>query len=58
MNAGVPARGFLRDVLRRNADQRDFRLFGPDETGASRLSAVFDVTDRTWMQPGWRPTII
>jgi xylulose-5-phosphate/fructose-6-phosphate phosphoketolase len=38
--------GFLRDVIERNQDR--FRLFGPDETASNRLSAVFEVTDRTW----------
>jgi xylulose-5-phosphate/fructose-6-phosphate phosphoketolase len=37
---------FLRDVMKQN---RDFRLFGPDETAANRLSAVFETTDRAWM---------
>jgi xylulose-5-phosphate/fructose-6-phosphate phosphoketolase len=41
--------GFLRDVMRLNEDQRNFRVFGPDETASNRLSALFEVTDRTWM---------
>ena len=40
---------FLRDVMRRNAGARNFRLFGPDETASNRLDAVFEVTDRAWM---------
>jgi xylulose-5-phosphate/fructose-6-phosphate phosphoketolase len=40
--------GFLRDVMKRNADQRNFRLFGPDETASNRLGAVLDATDKTW----------
>jgi xylulose-5-phosphate/fructose-6-phosphate phosphoketolase len=39
----------LRDVLRCNADNRNFRLFGPDETASNRLSAVFEATERTWV---------
>ncbi|MEJ2644600.1 MAG: phosphoketolase family protein [Gammaproteobacteria bacterium] len=39
----------LRDVLRLNADRRNFRVMGPDETASNRLSALFDVTDRAWM---------
>ncbi len=39
---------FLRDVIVSNADQRNFRLFGPDETVSNRLDAVFDVTNRQW----------
>jgi xylulose-5-phosphate/fructose-6-phosphate phosphoketolase len=38
--------GFLRDVIRRNADR--FRLVGPDETESNRLGAVFEATDRAW----------
>jgi xylulose-5-phosphate/fructose-6-phosphate phosphoketolase len=38
--------GFLRDVMRANADR--FRVFGPDETASNRLGAVFEATDRTW----------
>jgi xylulose-5-phosphate/fructose-6-phosphate phosphoketolase len=40
---------FLRDVLKLNRDERDFRLFGPDETASNRLSAVFEETERAWM---------
>jgi xylulose-5-phosphate/fructose-6-phosphate phosphoketolase len=40
---------FLRDVMRRNLDARNFRVFGPDETASNRLGALFDVTDRAWL---------
>lgn len=40
---------FLRDVMRRNLESRNFRVFGPDETASNRLGAVFEVTDRAWM---------
>jgi len=43
---------FLRDVMRRNLDTRNFRVFGPDETASNRLGALFEVTDRTWMADG------
>ena len=39
--------GFLRDVLKLNWDQRNFRIFGPDETASNRLTALFDITERT-----------
>jgi xylulose-5-phosphate/fructose-6-phosphate phosphoketolase len=52
---GVPGIGdtrvlgpFLRDVIRLNADQRNFRMFGPDETLSNGLGATFEVTDRQW----------
>jgi xylulose-5-phosphate/fructose-6-phosphate phosphoketolase len=39
---------FLRDVVILNQDQRNFRIFGPDETVSNLLSAVFEVTNRQW----------
>jgi xylulose-5-phosphate/fructose-6-phosphate phosphoketolase len=39
---------YLRDVFRLNAEARNFRLFGPDETASNRLQAVFETTDRAW----------
>ena len=41
--------GFLRDVMRRNLERRNFRVFGPDETASNRLEALFEVTGRTWL---------
>jgi xylulose-5-phosphate/fructose-6-phosphate phosphoketolase len=40
--------GFLRDVMRLNAEHANFRLFGPDETASNRLGAVFEATNRVW----------
>ncbi len=39
---------FLRDVAKLNQDQRNFRVFGPDETLSNLLGAVFEVTNRQW----------
>jgi xylulose-5-phosphate/fructose-6-phosphate phosphoketolase len=39
---------FLRDVTKLNQDQRNFRIFGPDETVSNLLGAVFEVTNRQW----------
>jgi xylulose-5-phosphate/fructose-6-phosphate phosphoketolase len=39
---------FLRDVVKLNQSQRNFRIFGPDETLSNRLNAVFEVTHRQW----------
>ncbi len=39
---------FLRDVISLNQEQRNFRVFGPDETLSNFLGAVFDVTNRQW----------
>jgi xylulose-5-phosphate/fructose-6-phosphate phosphoketolase len=37
---------YLRDVMQRNAEARNFRIFGPDETASNRWSAVFEESDR------------
>jgi xylulose-5-phosphate/fructose-6-phosphate phosphoketolase len=39
---------FLRDVATLNREQRNFRIFGPDETLSNRLGSVFEVTNRQW----------
>jgi xylulose-5-phosphate/fructose-6-phosphate phosphoketolase len=39
---------FVRDIIRLNEDQRNFRVFGPDETMSNRLTAVFEATNRQW----------
>src|SRR5450756_2104385 len=39
---------FLRDVAKLNQDQRNFRIFGPDETLSNLLGAVFEATNRQW----------
>ncbi len=41
---------FLRDVMKLNADERNFRVMGPDETSSNRLDALFEVTDRVWTE--------
>ena len=40
--------GFLRDVMEENLDQRNFRVFAPDEHNSNRLQAVLEVTPRAW----------
>ncbi|HEX2020312.1 MAG TPA: phosphoketolase family protein [Aurantimonas sp.] len=40
---------YLRDVMVRNEAARNFRLISPDEASSNRLDAVFDVTERAWM---------
>ncbi|MGB5773294.1 MAG: phosphoketolase family protein, partial [Sedimenticolaceae bacterium] len=37
---------FMRDVMRLNAEARNFRIFSPDETASNRWGALFEVTDR------------
>ncbi len=40
---------YLRDVFELNADKRNFRLFGPDETASNRLDAVYAAAKKVWM---------
>ena len=42
--------GFLRDVMLLNDGNKNFRIFGPDETASNRLNAVFEATNRTWTE--------
>jgi xylulose-5-phosphate/fructose-6-phosphate phosphoketolase len=39
---------YLRDVVTMNAEGRNFRLFGPDETVSNGLESVFEATPRQW----------
>ncbi len=39
---------FLSAVIRQNQEQRNFRIFGPDETLSNKLDAVFKETNRQW----------
>jgi xylulose-5-phosphate/fructose-6-phosphate phosphoketolase len=52
---GIPGIGdthvlgkFLRDVIKLNDEQRNFRVFGPDETLSNGLESLFEVTTRQW----------
>ncbi len=40
---------FLRDIVKANDAQKNFRVFGPDETESNRLGALFDATEREFM---------
>jgi xylulose-5-phosphate/fructose-6-phosphate phosphoketolase len=40
--------GFLRDVIKLNEEQCNFRVFGPDETESNRLTKVFEATNRVF----------
>jgi xylulose-5-phosphate/fructose-6-phosphate phosphoketolase len=39
---------FLRDVIKFNEREKNFRIFGPDETLSNRLNHVFEATNRQW----------
>jgi xylulose-5-phosphate/fructose-6-phosphate phosphoketolase len=40
---------FLRDVMERNLENRNFRVMSPDENNSNRWNAILEVTDRTWV---------
>jgi len=40
---------YLRDVMKRNMDSKNFRLFSPDENNSNRWQDVLEVTDRCYM---------
>ena len=42
---------FLRDVITLNGQERNFRIFGPDETLSNKLDHIFETTNRQWMEP-------
>ena len=39
---------YIRDVFRLNNDNKNFRIFGPDEALSNRFNHVFEATNRTW----------
>ena len=41
---------FLRDVMRFNLANKNFRVMGPDETASNRLGALFEATDRVFAE--------
>lgn len=42
---------FIRDIIKENSSQNNFRIFGPDETLSNKLNAVFETTSRQWEAP-------
>jgi xylulose-5-phosphate/fructose-6-phosphate phosphoketolase len=41
----------LRDVVESNAESKNFRVWGPDETASNRLEALYEATDKVLMEP-------
>jgi xylulose-5-phosphate/fructose-6-phosphate phosphoketolase len=39
---------FLRDIMKCNAETRNFRVFAPDENNSNRLNDILEVTNRAW----------
>ena len=42
---------FLRNIMKLNAEAKNFRVFGPDETASNRLDALYQATDKIFMEP-------
>ncbi len=42
---------YLRDVISKNEEKRNFRIFSPDELISNKLEAVFEVTERQYLWP-------
>jgi xylulose-5-phosphate/fructose-6-phosphate phosphoketolase len=42
---------FLRDVMKLNLGNKNFRVFGPDETASNRLDAIYEAADKLLMEP-------
>ena len=40
--------GYIRDIFELNEENKNFRIFGPDETASNRLQAAYDVTNKQW----------
>lgn len=40
--------GFIRDIYKENKENKNFRIFGPDESMSNRLYRVFEVENRDW----------
>ena len=41
----------LRDVMKLNMAEANFRVFGPDETASNRLEAIYKAAGKEWMEP-------
>ncbi|MCA9365450.1 phosphoketolase family protein [Candidatus Kaiserbacteria bacterium] len=42
---------YMRDIMRNNEAERNFRLMSPDETYSNKLDPVFEVTNRAFVWP-------
>ena len=40
--------GYVRDIFRLNEENKNFRIFGPDESMSNRLYRAFEATNRDW----------
>ena len=42
---------FIKDIIKLNKNNNNFRIFGPDEALSNRLNYIFDEAKRTWTLP-------
>ena len=42
--------GYIRDIFKLNEENKNFRIFGPDESMSNRLYKVFEEQKRDWRQ--------
>jgi xylulose-5-phosphate/fructose-6-phosphate phosphoketolase len=42
---------FIRDIIKLNDENKNFRIFGPDEALSNRLNHIFEETNRQWNLP-------
>lgn len=42
---------YLNEVFKLNQENKNFRMFSPDETYSNKLDQVFDTTTRSWQLP-------
>ena len=42
---------YIADVFESNKEEKNFRLFSPDETYSNHLQAIFEKTERAWQWP-------
>ena len=40
--------GYIRDIFKLNEENKNFRIFGPDESMSNRLYKCFEATQRDW----------
>ncbi len=40
---------YIKEIIEKNEGNRNFRIFGPDETLSNRLNHVFETTNRQWL---------
>lgn len=42
---------FIKDIILLNEDNKNFRIFGPDEALSNRLNYIFEASNRKWNLP-------